>query len=97
MDKITRAMVEKKAQTFAKLMGKKYGELEPGSYWLDFIACYGGYTLVETTKGGGQRNPFGHKRRRAREMYETLDFACEAVRLTQEAAEQAAEEASQAA
>jgi hypothetical protein len=90
MDTITRAMVEKKAQAFAKLMGKEYGEQTAGAYWLDFIACYGGYTLVEVTTGGGQRNPFGSMRRKAREMWHTLDFACEAIRLQQEAAEKAA-------
>jgi hypothetical protein len=91
MDRITRAMVERKAELFAKLMGRTYGEGE-GSYWLDYIACYGGYTLVLIGPRGSHRTPFGSKRRKAQEMWNTIDFACEAIRLQQEA--QAADQAS---
>ena len=83
MDRISREQVEDKAKLFARLMGKQYGT-EPGNYWLDYIACYGGFNLVEITERTGERNPFGSRRRTAREMWYTLEFACEAVRLQQE-------------
>ena len=85
MERVTRKQVDEKARLFAKLLGEPYGG-EPGSWWLDFTP-YGGFNLVKMSDHGSQRQPFGCKRRNQREMFDTLDFACEALRLQAEKGE----------
>ena len=55
----------------AKTLGKKLR--------FDYIACYGGYVVVEYCELGGEDHPFGSLRRTAKEMYLSLHMAAMAV------------------
>lgn len=38
-------------------------------FFLDYIACYGGYVIAEKLEDGGKSHIYGSQRRSAREMY----------------------------
>jgi hypothetical protein len=81
-DRTTRKMVENEFKTFAGLMGRPVAHAynEVGAYTLDYSPTYGGYVVVEiTSEHGAQRHPFGNMRRSPRAMWETLDFAIQAL------------------
>ena len=53
-----------------------------GVWYLDYAPLYGGYVVHEmANEAGGVSEPFGSRRRTAREFCEAVDFAVRAIQL----------------
>lgn len=79
----TRKQVEAAFDRFlAELGGRRATRYDDvGGYRLDYAAEYGGYNVEQvTSKGGAVSLPLGLIRRKANEMFDTLDFARAALR-----------------
>lgn len=77
MDKITKAMVETQFERFlvALNLRKATSYNDVGGYSLDFQSAYGGYVIeVVNNSSGGIDHPFGHGRRKTKEMFDVLQF-----------------------
>jgi hypothetical protein len=59
---------------------KSYNDV--GAFRLDYAAVYGGYSIEQIDNdGGGISQPFGPRRRTARELVDTVNFALHALRI----------------
>jgi hypothetical protein len=67
MNIVKKSELEGVLKTLEILMGKP-----PKTYSLD---NYHGWKIVEIVKGGGQKEPFGCKRRKASDMMSAMQFA----------------------
>ena len=76
-DRYTRRDAETSARALTAACGRDYG-YQPGSWNLNYAACYGGYLLVEYLDGG-EHCPLGHRRRTASEFCSTVAFALSAL------------------
>lgn len=81
MARTTRKQVEGIFAVFIKVIGghvaTSYNDV--GGYRLDY---YQGYNVEQIiNEGGGIKHPFGPQRRKAEEMWNTLYFAIDAVRV----------------
>lgn len=77
MDKITKAMVENQFERLlvALNLRKATSYNDVGGYSLDFHSGYGGYVIsVVHNEHGGIDHPFGHGRRKTKEMFDVLQF-----------------------
>lgn len=72
--KDVRCMFDRLCKAMKRLSGEKYQELT-----LDYVACYGGYVIEQVCENGGVSNPFGSRRRSAREMYLSMHMAAQAL------------------
>ncbi len=75
----TRNDVKIMFERLVKAMGKR---VDGGSYnglALDYIACYGGYVIVQYDPVGGESHPFGCLRRTTREMYLSMYMTVSAL------------------
>ncbi len=71
-------MIYKKSEVvgmFTRLV-KALNEQNNGWY-LDYIACYGGYVIEQNLSEGGVSHPFGCMRRSAKEMYLSMYMAAQ--------------------
>jgi hypothetical protein len=87
MARTTRKMVDSAFARFVAQIGgaiaKSYNDV--GGYTLDYNGVYGGYQVVQIlSETGAQTCPFGYMRRKAAEMADTLNFACDALRVAKE-------------
>ena len=71
MKRITRSDVENAFRQFVK----EYDPEFKRGYQLEYIACYGGYSIVSASG-----DSFDNQRRSVREMYDTLWFCVHAKR-----------------
>lgn len=53
----------------AKAMNKRIDAGSWSGLGLDYVACYGGYVIVEYGENSSESHPFGCQRRSAKEMY----------------------------
>ena len=54
-----------------------------GGWVLDYNGIYGGYVVHQMFNDGGAiSDPFGSRRRNAREFCDAVNFACRAIELT---------------
>ncbi len=82
MELITKSMVEAAFARLCKVMGHKVAESyqDVGAWRVDYVGCYGGYVVERIdNSSGGVSHPFGIIRRNAREMYQAMHFAIDAV------------------
>lgn len=68
-ERTTKKQVERAFQYLCEVMGKEQGYKE-GEWSLEYIPEYGGYCVVEATRGSCQHMPFGYRRRRATAFFE---------------------------
>ncbi len=73
----TKSDVQGMFNRLAKAMNKR---VDGGSgLGLDYIACYGGYVVVQYDELGGESHPFGCMRRSATEMYLSMCMTVQAL------------------
>lgn len=89
MERTTKSQVETAFKWFVQELG---GHLavnykDVGGYGLEYASCYGGYAVYQIcNEHGGQSNPFGSRRMSASEMYQTLWFANQALKVAKQVA-----------
>lgn len=83
MERTTRKMVTNQFKLLCEALGKKQSDSykDKGAWNLEYIAYYGGYSIVEFLESGGEGQPFGARRRSASEMFDVINFALRAVEL----------------
>ena len=84
-DRMTKSMVIKKFQEFCSLLGcpaflDEEWDRERRGLFLD-MSYRGKYFVRRYTGNGTILTPFGLKSRNAAEMWDALDFACDAIRI----------------
>jgi hypothetical protein len=82
-DRITRKQVETAFQYFVEELAPP----DPENWQLDFNSIYGGYQITQRitySTGTGEHSPLGYGRRKATEMYYTLHFATDALRVAKQ-------------
>lgn len=88
MERTTKQQVASAFRNLCRASGRKMAKdtNDVGGWALDYIACYGGYTVVEITEHlGCPSNPFGLRRMKPSEAYEAFNFAARAIGLTKRA------------
>ena len=83
-DRVTKEMVVAQVDRLMKMLGGHWAKdyKDVGGWELDYNSIYGGYVINTIYNvGGAVAQPFGAMRRNAREMYDTLYFAMEVLRL----------------
>lgn len=85
-ERITVGMVRRKFELFCKAMNRQASfnadNMREGVLTLRRVA-YRGFVITEN-KTHGESHPFGSRGRSAEEMWHTLDFAIDAIRIEQD-------------
>ena len=80
MERITKKMIEIRFDRFVELTGQRKANSynDVGGVYLDNNGVYGGYVINRVINDkGGVSCPYGHNRRKTRDMFETLCFVCD--------------------
>lgn len=80
MDRYTRKDAEAAFDRLCAATGHRRATAYVGGWSLDYAACYGGFVIEEPTSSGGAiTQPFGSRRRTAREFCDVVRFAVDAM------------------